>query len=704
MENITHLLDKLADHGHRSAAGKVDALTRLWLLRLLVPLGGYRRFVRERGFGDDEIAEAVGLGRWVEPEDGEFDEMAARADLRRLHAKAEQSRKPRRVPATLAKNVKRLAALVKLTETDIRILEFAVMLHNERLLDDTADSVGPFSSTKVAHSISVVLDLPSTDVRNALSSQGALARTGLLTLDRSGVSGLRSKIELLSPRFADLMLSEMHDPIGLLRETVRVSDPPTLALEDFDHLEETLTVLRPYLRLALERRRKGVNILIHGEPGTGKSQLARALAKELQCSLFEIASEDGDGDPVNGERRLRAFRAAQSVFASRPTLVLFDETEDVFNDGDGPGRRSTAQKRKAWMNRMLEENPAPTLWLCNWVGCLDPAFVRRFDVVLEMPVPPWRKRQRIIEAACGDLVDARVVARLASAERLSPAVIARAASVTHAVRGLIPATKLGTALERLVEDTLVAQGHRPLANADAVRLPPNYDPRYINADADLEELANGLARSKSGRICLYGPPGTGKSAFGRWVADRLGAPLDVRRVSDIVSPFLGVTERNLARAFRESQRSGSVLLLDEVDSFLQDRRGANRSWEVTEVNEMLTQMEGFSGVFIATTNLMADLDQAALRRFDLKLRFGYLAPDQARRLFESQCGALGLGAATEEDLRGLAGLDQLTPGDFAAAARQHRFRPLANPADLVGALVRECELKEGAGKKVIGFR
>ncbi len=81
MENITHLLDKLADHGHRSAAGKVDALTRLWLLRLLVPLGGYRRFVRERGFGDDEIAEAVGLGRWVEPEDGEFDEMAARAEV-----------------------------------------------------------------------------------------------------------------------------------------------------------------------------------------------------------------------------------------------------------------------------------------------------------------------------------------------------------------------------------------------------------------------------------------------------------------------------------------------------------------------------------------------------------------------------------------------------------------------------------------------
>jgi transitional endoplasmic reticulum ATPase len=214
----------------------------------------------------------------------------------------------------------------------------------------------------------------------------------------------------------------------------------------------------------------------------------------------------------------------------------------------------------------------------------------------------------------------------------------------------------------------------------------------------------GLVRSKAGRICLYGPPGTGKSAFARWVAEQLGSPLHVRRVSDLVSPFVGMTEKNMARAFREAQKTGAVLLLDEVDSFLQDRRAAQRSWEVTAVNEMLTQMEGFSGVFIATTNLMEDLDQAALRRFDLKLRFGYLESEQARRLFESQCEALGMGAPSAADLQALGRLEQLTPGDFAAAARQHRFRPLTDPADLVDALVRECELKEGAMTRMIGFR
>ncbi|MBW6608203.1 ATP-binding protein, partial [Salmonella enterica subsp. enterica serovar Weltevreden] len=83
------------------------------------------------------------------------------------------------------------------------------------------------------------------------------------------------------------------------------------------------------------------------------------------------------------------------------------------------------------------------------------------------------------------------------------------------------------------------------------------------------------------------------------------------------------------KAFRKAQNDGAVLLIDEVDSFLQDRRGAQHNWEVSEVNEMLTQMESFSGVFVASTNLMEGLDQAALRRFDLKVKFDYLRADQA---------------------------------------------------------------------------
>lgn len=83
-------------------------------------------------------------------------------------------------------------------------------------------------------------------------------------------------------------------------------------------------------------------------------------------------------------------------------------------------------------------------------------------------------------------------------------------------------------------------------------------------------------------------------------------------------------------------------MIDEVDSFLSDRRGAQHSCEVSMVNKMLTQMESFSGVFIASTNLMDGLDQAALRRFDLKAKFDFLTSQKAWQLFCSHCKQLGL--------------------------------------------------------------
>lgn len=720
------------------AAPASSPLVVLWLLRMLVPLGAHKHLVNRSGFSNDTVAEVVGLAHWVDPEDREFDPALVRTELRKLHAEAEEQADSPASPATalrlppfLAHNIQRLSGLVGLSDTDQHILAFVVHLHSERVLDDTADWLGTLSSAKVFHALSVILDRPAEEVRTALGSQGVLARSGLVSVDRSGTSVLRSKLDLLSDNFADHISSHDADPITLLRDVVTLAGPATLALDDYAHIGNHLAVLQPYLRHALASGRKGVNIFVHGEPGTGKSQLVKVLARAMGCDLFEVASEDSDGDPVGGSRRLRAFRAAQSFFASRQALMLFDEVEDVFDDGsDRLGSRSTAQSHKAWINRTLEENPVPTFWLSNAVGSMDAAFIRRFDLVFELPVPPRAQRQRIVQAACGDLLPPAALQRIAESEVLAPAVVSRAASV---VRSIVPevGTQAGAeAFELMVNNTLQAQGHPVILRHDPTRLPEVYDPAFIRADVDLAALAQGLVRTRAGRLCLYGPPGTGKTAWGHWLAGQLGMPLLVRRASDLVSKYLGETEQNIARAFRQATQDGAVLLLDEVDSFLQDRRGAQRSWEVSQVNEMLTQMEAFAGVFIASTNLMTQLDQAALRRFDVKVRLDYLLPAQARELFIRHSKHMHadqrLGAERQPDsvaraadatactpsasaktdhpgsapdlavaLERLARLHQLTPGDFAAVVRQSRLRPLVSPVDLVAALERECALKAG---------
>ena len=596
---------------HAGSAIATDPIVHLWLLRILVTLGRHRDFVQSHCFSNDALAEALGLGFWIDssqqpypaflrrghapPQDSDFDSKQVLANLRALHRQAEQEWHKATPPAYLRHNIGQLSTLVGLGATDCRVLEFAVTLHNERLLDDTADWLGQLSSAKVFHALSAILNLPEPEIRTALSAQGVLAQSGLVSVNRIGTSTLRGKLNLLSDVFADLMATAEADPISLLRGTVCAAAPGELQLSDYEHVTPSLDILRPYLRPylrhALATGRRGVNIFLHGAPGTGKTQLARALAAELACELFEVAGEDADGDPVNGERRLRAFRAAQSFFVQRRALLVFDEVEDVFHDGEGLlGRKSTAQVRKAWLNRMLEANPVPTLWLSNSIHGLDRAFIRRFDMVFELPVPPKRQRQRILHQSCGDLLSPAGIARIAESEALAPAVVTRAAAAVRAIGNELGTTNTAAALERLISNTLQAQGHRPLVRHDPSRLPQVYDPCFIHADADLGAVAAGLAAARSGRLCLYGPPGTGKTAYGHWLAQQLDAPLHVKRASDLMSKWVGGNQKNIARAFQDAQTDGAVLLIDEVDGFLQDCRAAKQGWEASLVNEMLPQM------------------------------------------------------------------------------------------------------------------
>lgn len=688
-------------HYSSRSTNEITPLVRLWLLRLLVPLNLHGSLIQKENFSNDLIAEKIGLAEQTDVPDVDYNPKDLRAKLRKLHQEAEHDLISEKPPEYLVKNMAKLRSLVNLSETDCRIVEFAVMLRTDSFLQETSDWLGEVTSAKVINTLSVVLGLPESEVRASLNGKAILARSGLVSLDREHMHTMRHKLDLLSENFAGDILSSEIEPMELIRERVSMSKPPKLAMSDYGHINESLKILHPYLKHATDTKRIGVNIFIHGMPGTGKSELAKVLAQEIGCDLFEVSCEDEDGDPVAGDGRLRALNAAQNFLSCRRALILFDEAEDVFNNGSY-NTLSTAQTRKAWVNRALEENQVPVMWLSNSAS-LDHAFIRRFDMVIELPIPPKQQRKKIVQAACGDMLDAVSAARIAEAENLSPAVISRAASVIRCIESEIDQSKLPSAVEHLVSSTLEAQGHRTLKQNDANQLSETYDLAFIHSDVDLATVTQGLAASKSGRMCLYGPPGTGKTAYVQWLADQLDVPLLVKRGSNLISCWVGETEQNIARAFKEAEQEKALLLIDEVDSFLQDRRNAQRSWEVTAVNELLTQMESYSGLFIASTNLMDNLDQAALRRFDLKVKFDYLKPDQASCLLVRQCESLGFQPPTKSDQQELSRLTALTPGDFSVVVRQHRFRRIANAVELVAALKKECEVKESGNRIPIGF-
>lgn len=666
----------------------------LWMLRILIRLGAVSGLYHAHHAGRSErIARRLRLPV-LESDDPGKSVVRARLDatLARLESRADGIG----LPVRLRRNIDFLRGQFSLNRTECLILALAVCLRADDELHETAE----LDARKInpARDIALVLSVPQPEVARALEPTGRLRRSGMIEA-RSG-GGLEANLQLRRGGLRKLATARIQAVEDLFGGFLMSAPSPTLAAEDYGHMSPGFDVLERLLRTALGRQHEGVNILVHGSPGTGKSELARTLARRIDVPLFDIASQDEDGDPLRASDRLAAAATGLFLLGKRRAIVAFDEVEAIFNDGsDFVGKPSTAESSKAWVNQLLERNPVPVVWIANSIWRMDPAFVRRFDLVVELEAPPQKQRLQLLERECGALVPGEQLRRLSRVDCLTPALVTRASKV---VRRIGRPEESGRLLETVLDGVLKVQGHAPLARLLHGAEAGMFDPALCNASEDLAALADGIASSLTGRICLYGPPGTGKTAFGHWLADTLGKPIVLKRVSDLQSPYLGVMEKKLAQAFEQASRDGAILQIDEVDSFLQDRRGAQRSWETSQVSEFLTQLESFEGLFIASTNLVDNLDPAALRRFDYKIRMDYLRPEQARLLLERNLGAWGLDPAGRQDLDRLH-VRKLTPGDFAVAARRHRVRSFPDATAVVEALCAEADVGgRGPGRR-IGF-
>jgi SpoVK/Ycf46/Vps4 family AAA+-type ATPase len=260
-------------------------------------------------------------------------------------------------------------------------------------------------------------------------------------------------------------------------------------------------------------------------------------------------------------------------------------------------------------------------------------------------------------------------------------------------------------IERQLKNADLALGNK--ADAAGRRSVTTYDLSMLNVESrfDVPRIVQALKDRGHGSLCFYGAPGTGKTALAEHIAKALERPLIIKQASDLMSKYVGETEQNMAAMFAEAEAEKAVLLLDEADSFLQDRRGAQRTYEVTEVNEMLQGMERFHGIFVCTTNLLESLDQAALRRFTFKIKFMPLTALQREKMFVAEALAGDAGALAPALRERLARLEQLCPGDFAAVKRQTDILAVEFSADeFLSQLEAEHRIKpEVREARGIGF-
>lgn len=240
----------------------VEPIVRLWILRLLIPLGCHRKFIGKHDFNNDEIARLFALQtnsneaddcdeielalicaldmegsddqsvikhdiknmRNLDDSDqpeNHYDAKKALHHLKRCHKAAEQNAAKISLPQPLAGNLQLLAKQVGLTEVECAILAFTVLIHTERLLNEASGWLGrELSPLDVYHVLSVLLGYPEAEIRAALSMSSTLSQTALVVLDRSRHDDLKDMLDLLSSSFANKIISESGSPIDWLRDMV----------------------------------------------------------------------------------------------------------------------------------------------------------------------------------------------------------------------------------------------------------------------------------------------------------------------------------------------------------------------------------------------------------------------------------------------------------------------------------------------------
>jgi SpoVK/Ycf46/Vps4 family AAA+-type ATPase len=578
-----------------------------------------------------------------------------------------------------------LAALLRLGDLDCAILEAAFGIDRLRLPGELDEILARFGNNQPAM-IGEVAGAAPQDAERCVRLN-PLFRMGLATFR----ADWRGQIRLETRWALENLLDRLPESeAGIIAQLVGPRHPAALPLDAFSHIDDA-----DFLRRLLDGARRegscGINILIHGPPGTGKTEFSRSLAAAAGLDLHGAGEADDEGDEPDRRDRMAALQMGLRLLAGRgDAALIFDEMEDLIGDAQpahGDWMRGR-QGSKVFVNRLLETNPVPIIWTTNSIGNVDPAILRRMSYVLKIGMPSRRTALRMLDHASegrraeNDAAWAQLVDTAPEAASVIGVAARGARLAGEPDGGVLPARALVKALRG--SGDLPPDGPGPV----------DFD--LFEADQPIAELFDGIGRSNrlDVSLLLTGIPGTGKTALAHHLARVLDRPLLVRRTSDLLSKWVGETEQRIAAAFAEARQRGGVLLLDEADSLLFDRSTARTSWEVSQVNELLTWLDCHPLPVVAATNHVGRLDPATMRRFVFKLELRALTPAKAMRAFERF-----FAMAPPPGLAGIAGL---TPGDMAVVARQVRFRPAHDAGDVVRRLKEEVAARPGSPGR-IGF-
>ena len=590
----------------------------------------------------------------------------------------------------LLENVGVFAATLKLGALETEILSFAVAIQSDSRFSSVVSTIDGTSQHKMLDALHTVLAFPVEAIRQVCSASGELVRMRLLELDWTQYD-LSSALRVSDP----LAIALGGPQIGIaeiLSCMFEEAIPPTLTREDFAHLASDVKLMMTYLGNAVDGAHRGVNILLYGWPGTGKTELARLAATELGLKAVEVKMTGPNREPATPRERLASFNLAQAYLQkARGHFIIFDEVEEMFDSfADGFGTPKLFSK--LWMNRQLEENAVPTIWIANSLDQIDAAHLRRFDIAIPFKALPMPARLRIMDKHLGKIAMAQVERqRLASRPQLLPSQISAAVKVANIVGDD------DTAAETVVR--VVDNSMKLLQQDIELQREKQFYLSFVNTKFDIDELFDSIREGRLHKFGIEGPSGSGKSGLAHFIAANLGLEAHIVQLASLFAPHRHDGEQRLAQEFATARREGCMLVLDDANMVATAAESEQR-WLDAMVTALVTQLDSFDGVVCIVAIHVSGFPSSVKRRFHAIVTLDYLQPSQSEQLLDELCGFDNIGPA---QLKRLERMQCLTLADFESATRRARVGSAERVAERVIDELESLNTVNSTSSRKIGF-